>query len=77
MLQVIFVYFGLWLAGFDSLFIGFILRAYQQLNLLAMRISKIPEMVNKNLIKFPDKSKLNIEKEIFKNIVKQHQLIFE
>ena len=69
--------FVIWIAGFDSMILGFILCIHQQLDLLAGKISKIPEMVNEALIEKPGESKLNIEKQIFKRIIKQHQKIYE
>ena len=69
--------FSGWIGVFDCMILGFILCIHQQLDLLAGKISKIPEMVNEALIEKPGESKLNIEKQIFKRIIKQHQKIYE
>ena len=57
--------------------LGFIIRSHQQLDLLAIRISKIPETIDEALIENPDESRLNIEKNILSKIIKQNQKIFE
>ena len=57
--------------------LGFIIRSHQQLDLLAIRISNISEMIDEALIENPDESRLNIEKNILSKIIQQHQKIFE
>ena len=75
--QCIFGYLAIWMAAFDSMILGFIIHAHQQLDLLAIRISKIPEMIDEALIENPEESRLNIEKSILSSIIQQHQKIFE
>ena len=67
----------LWSVGHDTVIVGFIVRTYQQLDLLSIRIKNIPEMVERHLKENPTESKLKAEKIFFSEIIQQHQLIFE
>lgn len=75
--QCIFEYLSILIDAFDSMILGFIIRAHQQLDFLAIRISKIPEMIDDVLFENPDERRLNIKKKILSKIIKQHQKIFE
>ena len=68
---------GYWASGFDGLVGGFIIRIYQQLDLLGMRIKEIPESIEKEMQENPKDSKLKIEIKILSKIIQQHQKIYE
>ena len=52
-------------------------RAYQQLDLLSIRIHEIPETIENYMKENPKESRLNAEMEILSKIIEQHQLIYE
>ena len=68
---------ALFLTGFDILVLGFILRAHQQLDLLASRIKELPDAINSYLKENPNKNILNVERKFLARIIRHHNMIFK